>query len=65
MLVVGGNISNAYDLFGSMFEASLKKEQCTCRVALSTLKEDAALLGSAYLLDDSFWKAVQHALPLM
>jgi glucokinase len=65
MLVIGGNISNAYNLFGEVFEGSLKKEQCLCRVALSKLKEDAALLGSAYLLDDNFWKSVQHALPLM
>jgi glucokinase len=65
ILVIGGNISNAYNLFGEVFEASLKKEQCTCKVALSKLREDAALLGSAYLLDDNFWKSVQHALPLM
>ncbi len=65
ILVIGGNISNAYDLFGEAFEMSLKNEKCTCRVSLSELKEDAALMGSAYLLDDNFWKSVQHALPLM
>jgi glucokinase len=65
MLVIGGNISHAYDLFGKVFEATLKKEKCSCKVALSSLKEDAAILGSAYLLDDEFWKSIQHALPLM
>jgi glucokinase len=65
ILVIGGNISHAYKLFGDVFEERLKKENCSCRVALSKLKEDAALLGSAYLLDDDFWKSVQHALPLM
>ncbi len=65
ILVIGGNISHAYKLFGKYFEQSLKEQNCNCKVALSELKEDAALLGSAYLLDDSFWKAVQHALPLM
>ncbi len=65
ILVIGGNISNAYNLFGEVFESRLKKENCSCEVALSALKEDAALLGSAYLLDDEFWKSVQHALPLM
>jgi glucokinase len=64
-LVIGGNISYAYNLFGNIFEEKLKKEGCKCEVALSSLKEDAALLGSAYLLDDEFWKSVQHALPLM
>jgi glucokinase len=65
ILVVGGNISHAYDLFGEVFESGLKKEDWKGPVVLSTLKEDAALLGSAYLLNDDFWKDVQHALPLM
>jgi glucokinase len=65
MLVIGGNISNAYILFGKVFEERLKREKCSCIVEISELKEDAALLGSAYLFDDEFWKAVQHALPLM
>jgi glucokinase len=65
IIVIGGNISNAYSHFGKYFEQSLKEQNCNCEVALSELKEDAALLGSAYLLDDDFWKSVQHALPLM
>jgi glucokinase len=65
ILVIGGNISHAYNLFGDVFENRLKKENCNCKVAISKLKEDAALLGSAYMLDDDFWKSVQHALPLM
>jgi glucokinase len=65
VLVVGGNISSAYNLFGAVFEQRLRKEKCTSKVALSELKENAALLGSAYLFDDKFWEAVQHALPLM
>jgi glucokinase len=65
ILVIGGNISHAYNLFGDVFEERLRKENCSCEVAISKLKEDAALLGSAYLLDDDFWKSVQHALPLM
>jgi glucokinase len=65
VLVIGGNISHAYNLFGKYFEETLKDQNCNSEVALSKLKEDAALLGSAYLLDDEFWKSVQHALPLM
>jgi len=65
ILVIGGNISYAYNLFGKIFEDRLAKEKCYCKVELSDLKEDAALLGSAYLFDDDFWNAVQHALPLM
>jgi glucokinase len=65
VLVIGGNISFAYNHFGHIFEEQLKKEKCDCRVTLSELKEDAALIGSAYLFEETFWKAVQHALPLM
>jgi len=65
ILVIGGNISHAYNLFGAVFENRLKKENCECAVSLSGLKEDAAMIGSAYLLNDDFWESVQHALPLM
>jgi len=65
IVVVGGNISHAYNLFGDIFEKSLEKEGCSCKVALSELKEDAAFIGAAYLLDETFWKDIQHALPLM
>lgn len=65
MLVVGGNISNAYNLFGAHLEATLKEHDCNVESVISELKEDAALLGCTYLLDDGFWKSIQHALPLM
>jgi len=65
IVVVGGNISHAYSLFGKVFERRLRTEGSSCKVALSELKEDAALIGSAYLLNEDFWKSVQHALPLM
>jgi glucokinase len=64
-LIIGGNISNAYNLFGDVFEKRLKTGKCFVKVELSDLKEDAAILGSSYLFNDNFWKAVQHALPLM
>ncbi len=65
VLVIGGNIANAFNLFESVFTERLKKEGWNGAVKISELKEDAALLGSAYLFNDHFWKAVQHALPLM
>lgn len=65
ILVAGGNISYAWELFGPAFEEELKDAGCSAAVAISELKEDAALLGSAYLHDEEFWKAVQPALRLM
>lgn len=65
ILVIGGNISYAWDLFGEIFTARLEMEGCKIKVALSKLKEEAAIAGSAFLFDEEFWKAVQHVLPLM
>jgi len=65
ILVIGGNISHAWTLFGPSFENELGKAGCRTSVTISELKEDAALMGSAYLFDEGFWKAVQPALPLM
>lgn len=65
ILVMGGNISHAYELFGPAFDEELKAAGCGVATAISELKEDAALLGSAYLHDETFWKAVQPALALM
>jgi glucokinase len=65
VLVIGGNISHAWNLFGDPFTKMLAEYGCHTRTEISDLKEDAALLGSAYLLEDKFWKSVQHALPLM
>ncbi len=65
MLVAGGNISNAWHLFGPALTDELAGEGCHVQTALSELKEDAALLGSAYLLDEHFWRAIQPVLPLM
>jgi glucokinase len=65
ILVIGGNISYAYDLFGPALEEELRTAGCETHISISALKEDAALLGSAYLLNEEFWKAVKPALALM
>ncbi len=65
VLVTGGNISNAGELFIETLQQSLAGEHCSARIEMSELKEEAALLGGAFLFDDDFWKSVQHALPLM
>lgn len=65
VLVMGGNISRAYHLFGSSMEKEMKRQHCNTIPLLSELKEDAALLGSAYLLDDSFWSSVRGSLQYM
>lgn len=62
-LVVGGNIAHALPLFEADFSAGLQAAGVTVKVAPSRLLEDAALIGSARLMDEVFWKKVSAQLP--
>jgi len=65
ILVIGGNVSAAYNLFGPSLEESLKKQQLSSTIHVSELKEDAALIGSARLLEGNFWNQVKPLLAKM
>lgn len=58
VLVIGGNMVGASDLFLPAFEKSLADQNCITRIAWSELKEDAALIGSARLLDSAYWSKI-------
>jgi len=58
-LVIGGNISGAYPLFGPSFENALQRNNISIQVVISELMELAAMKGSARLLDEGFWKEVE------
>lgn len=62
-LVIGGNIAHALPLFGESFKADLAVQGLRLHVAPSALLEEAALLGSARLIDDAFWERVSLHLP--
>jgi glucokinase len=53
-LVIGGNISKAYPLFGPDFEQALAQQDIVMAIHISQLMETAAILGSARLLDKEF-----------
>ncbi len=55
-LVIGGNITGAYSLFGPSFENALQNQNINIRIVISELMESAAMAGSARLLDENFWK---------
>lgn len=65
VLVIGGNVSAAYDLFGPSLEESVKQQQLSLTIHVSELKENAATLGSARLFDDDFWNRVKPLLSKM
>ncbi len=64
-LVIGGNIAGAYSLFAKNFKAALENQEIDITVELSELKENAAIIGSAKLLDEKFWTNVKPLLSKM
>jgi glucokinase len=64
-IVIGGNITGAFDKFGSYFLESLKRNEVSAGVSLSVLKENAAIIGSARLVDDQFYARVEPLLSNM
>jgi len=58
VLVIGGNMAGAADLFMPAFQRSLDSMDCKTRIAWSELKEDAAIIGSARLLDPAYWTKI-------
>jgi len=60
VVVFGGNISGAYDLFGPSLQDSLELVCPDAAIEVSLLGENAAMIGAARLFDDSFWKQVSH-----
>ncbi len=65
VLVIGGNIAKAWHLFKTPFLQTLEKENLNIVIEISKLKENAALLGSANLLVDEYWKEMQQIVEMM
>jgi len=61
ILVLGGNISNAF----RYFEDSLREELPISEVHLSGLMDDAALIGGALLLDDEYYEELEDIIKVM
>jgi len=65
ILIIGGSISGAYNIFGKYLENSLKNRNLHIQISVSQLTENAALLGSARLLEENFWQQVKPLLNQM
>jgi glucokinase len=63
ILILGGNIAHALPLFGDKFQEGLLRAGLTAKVVVSRHSEHAALIGSARLLEDTFWNKVAARLP--
>ena len=64
-LVIGGNMTGAFDLFGPFLEKALKRQYVNISLHLSELKETAAMVGSARLMEEDFWKSIKPLLSKM
>jgi glucokinase len=64
-IVIGGNITGAFDKFGKYLLQSLANHHIDCGVALSILKENAAIIGAARLIDEGFFVKIKPLLKKM
>lgn len=65
VLVIGGNIANAGGLFIPAMQNVFEAGSLQTEIRTSRLKEEAALLGAAHLVDDSYYKKIEPLLKLM
>jgi glucokinase len=65
VLVIGGKVSEAYNLFGKNLVDSLKRQNLHIQISISGLKENAAILGSARLVEEGFWQKIKPLLSQM
>ncbi|PCI01209.1 MAG: transcriptional regulator [Flavobacteriaceae bacterium] len=63
LIILGGNISNASCYFLEEVEAGFKEQNLEVKFHVSSLGEEAAIIGSAQLFDASFWDKVKNDLP--
>lgn len=64
-LLISGNISGAYPLFQTSFLHVLTKEGLKVDIAISELKEKAAMMGCALLADPDYYERIKPVLPEM
>jgi glucokinase len=63
ILIAGGNIAHALPLFEADFQDGIKKAGVAVPIVTSKLMENAALIGSARLMEEAFWEKVKRELP--
>ena len=64
-LIIGGNISNANDLFQESLQSALNDHKTSVQIGFSQMQEEAALLGAARLTDPSYYKKIEPLLSFM
>lgn len=65
VLVIGGNIANAFGLFGEHLQYYFSQNGIEVRIEISELKETAAMIGSSILADDTYYEQLKPILATM
>ncbi|WP_203256911.1 ROK family protein [Hyunsoonleella ulvae] len=65
IIVLGGNISRAYSLFGEAMQTYFNSEGISVEIVVSDLKEKSAFMGSAVLIDDKIYEKILPILQKM
>lgn len=63
ILVLGGRITGAFDLFSSSLESGLASAGSERPLMLHESTENAAIVGAAVCFDEDFWKIAKSRLP--
>ncbi len=64
-IVIGGNISGAYNLFGKYLSQKLADNQINAKIYLSELMETAAIVGASRLIEDEYYESIKNLLSKM
>ncbi len=65
IIVIGGNISETLGMYGDILEGKLPENGVDTRIARSGLKENAAMIGSARMLDEDYFEKIKLLLAKM
>ena len=63
VLIIGGNIAHALPMFKKELEGGLENAAVSVKIVVSRHMENAALIGSARLMESGFWARVSKHLP--
>ena len=62
-LILGGNISKAYALFGPSMEESFERQKVQLQISISKMMEREAILGCTCVFDEDFQNTIAKDLP--
>ena len=62
-IILGGNVALAHEFFLPVLKQKIKEAGIITEIEISTLMEDAAIIGSAKLFDPTFWNHIRYNLP--